>query len=50
MRDDKIKQVEEWAEERGLLIEAGEGYRGYAYKYHDIQAQTMKLHKELWMV
>ena len=46
MRDDKIKQVEEWAEERGLLIESPE-YKGYAYKYHDIQAQTMKLMEEV---
>ena len=46
MREDKIIQIERWAEERGLLIDSPE-YNGYAYKYHDIQAQTMKLMEEV---
>tara|TARA_A100001515_G_C4585990_1_gene214504 strand:+ start:2250 stop:2579 length:330 start_codon:yes stop_codon:yes gene_type:complete len=46
MRDDKIKQVEEWAEDRGLLNKI-EGFTSYSYKYNDIQAQTMKLMEEV---
>mgnify|MGYP003145735733 CR=1 FL=1 len=49
MRDDKIKQVEEWAEERGLLV-AEPNIRSidnYAYNYNDVQAQTMKLMEEV---
>ena len=45
-RIEEITRVEQWAKERGLLIESPE-YKGYAYKYHDIQAQTMKLMEEV---
>ena len=46
MREGRIIQIEQWAEDRGLLIDSPE-YKGYAYKYHDIQAQTMKLMEEV---
>jgi len=49
MRNDKIIQVEEWAEERGLLV-AEPNIRNiniYEYNYNDVQAQTMKLMEEV---